>query len=334
MVSPADIFAERLGGRLNAPRPAEAVAPSNIALAKYWGKRDKTLNLPMNSSLSISLGAWGTRTRITPADRDLLRFNGVELAADDAAAARLWAFVALFRQGHDAPLLIETDNTIPTAAGLASSASGFAALIRALDRAFDTKLAVETLSELARFGSGSATRSLWHGFVRWERGARDDGADSFARPLALDWPEFRIAILPVDTGPKAQSSRDGMGHTSATSPLYAAWPERAEADCAKIEALVKARDFNALGGVVEANALAMHATMLAARPALAYLKPASWTLLERLWTARHDGLSAYATADAGPNIKLIFLAESQAAVTDLFPEAQIIAPFDMSSVNI
>ncbi|MEL6952396.1 MAG: diphosphomevalonate decarboxylase [Pseudomonadota bacterium] len=333
-INPREIFAQRLAGRLNPPRAAEARAPANIALAKYWGKRDKALNLPMNSSLSISLARWGTRTRIAPSDRDQLHFNGQALSTDDPAAKRIWEFVNLYRQGLEAPLAIETDNTIPTAAGLASSASGFAALTRALDIAFASNLALETLSELARFGSGSATRSFWHGFVRWDRGAQADGSDSFARLLPQDWPEFRIALLPVDTGPKAQSSRQGMGHTFKTSPLYTAWPDRAEADCAEVQAQIKARDFNALGRVVEANALAMHATMLAARPALSYLQPSSWSLLERLWIARSEGLEAYATADAGPNIKLIFLAESQADVLQRFSEAKVVAPFDVSGGNI
>lgn len=325
-VEPKDIFARYLPARLPDPIAFEAMAPSNIALAKYWGKRDRALNLPMNSSLSISLGAWGTVTRIAPEARDALIFNGTELAADDPAAEKVWRFVAHFRP-EGAPIRIETDNTIPTAAGLASSASGFAALTKALDGAFQTNLPLDVLSQLARFGSGSATRSFWHGFVRWARGQAEDGSDSFARPLDVAWPEFRIAILPVDTGPKAQSSRDGMGHTLATSPLYKVWPEQAEADCEAVERHLKAKDFAELGQVVEANSLAMHATMLAARPSLSYLQAASWERLETLWSARQDGLEAFATADAGANIKLIFLEDALEAVLALFPDAEIIAPF-------
>ncbi|MEL6915370.1 MAG: diphosphomevalonate decarboxylase [Pseudomonadota bacterium] len=326
-----DAFDAVLPPRLPAPVEAEAFAPSNIALAKYWGKRDAGLNLPLNSSLSVSLADWGTHTRVTPAERDVTVFNGQVLGDVDPFSAKVFTFVERFRRGQHLPLRVETTNSIPTAAGLASSASGFAALVLALGDCFQLALPRETLSMLARFGSGSATRSLWQGFVRWDRGRRPDGRDSHARPLDTHWADFRIAVVPVDTGPKARSSRDGMGHTVATSPLYPGWPDRAEADCDAMEAAVRSRDFDTLGPLAEANALAMHATMFSARPSLIYLKVRSWQMLERLWQAREDGLSAYATMDAGPNVKVLFLGSEEAAVATLFPEARIIAPFAHSS---
>ena len=309
--------------------PAEAYAPSNIALSKYWGKRDLPLNLPLNSSLSISLREWGTTTRIKPAEdgQDTIWLNGEKLVPDMAFATKVFRFVDRVRRDADQPLWIETDNTIPTAAGLASSASGFAALTAAVDQAFQLNLPNTTLSMMARMGSGSASRSLWHGFVRWDRGEEADGSDSVARHLEINWPAFRIAIIPVDTGPKSQSSRDGMNHTVATSPLFPPWPETAEADCARIEQAVRDQEFSTLGQTAEANALAMHATMMAARPSLAYLKPESWSVLEKLWAARADGVEAYATMDAGANVKLIFLADAEGDVTSLFPQAQLIEPF-------
>ncbi|MEO1704763.1 MAG: diphosphomevalonate decarboxylase [Pseudomonadota bacterium] len=315
---------------LPGPREAEAYAPSNIALAKYWGKRDVALNLPLNSSLSISLAEWGTTTRIAPAEEDSLTFNG-EALTGGGFAGKVWGFVDRFRRRQRIPLKIETENSIPTAAGLASSASGFAALTLALDAAFSLELPKTQLSMLARFGSGSATRSLWHGFVRWDLGQRPDGMDSHAAPIDVAWPDFRIAILAVDTGPKAQSSRDGMGHTVETSPLFAPWPARAEEDCRAMEALLRKQDFAALGALAEANALAMHATMMAARPALSYLKPRSWELLDTLWAARAQGLQAFATMDAGANVKLVFLKEAERDVKSLFPDALIIDPFGYSS---
>ncbi|PTW51281.1 diphosphomevalonate decarboxylase [Rhodovulum kholense] len=323
------IFDAVLPARLSGPVSFSAAAPSNIALSKYWGKRDAGLNLPLNSSLSISLAEWGTTTRVEPAGdgTDAVWLNGERLAPETGFTRKVVAFADRFRRDQMLPLHVVTENTIPTAAGLASSASGFAALTRALAGSFGLDLTEDTLSMLARFGSGSATRSLWHGFARWERGTREDGTDSFARPLPEVWPEFRIAIVRVDTGPKSQSSRDGMGHTVATSPLFAGWPAQAEADCAAIEAAIKARDFIRLGELTEANALGMHATMIAARPALAYLKPESWQVLDRLWAARRDGLEAYATMDAGPNVKLIFLEDSTPRIAELFPDAAIVEPF-------
>lgn len=321
-------FARYLPRKLNELRPATAYAPSNIALSKYWGKRDKALNLPLNSSLSISLGNWGTTTSVSASDngQDEVIFNGTQLSLDNGFAAKVIAFADRFRRGQPLPLKIQTNNSIPTAAGLASSASGFAALTVALAKGFALDLPESTLSMMARLGSGSATRSLWHGFVRWDRGLSQDGDDSYARPLDVHWPEFRIAIIPVDTGPKSFSSRDGMNHTVETSPLFPAWPEQAEADCKVIESAIRARDFDTLGQCAEANALAMHATMMAARPALCYLKPESWKVLDTLWAARTEGLSAYATADAGANIKLLFLQKSEQDVSALFPNAKLITP--------
>ena len=323
----ADFLAARLPTRLEPAALGSAYAPANIALAKYWGKRDRALNLPVNGSLSISLGALGTHTVVCAAERDSLRLNGVAAAPDSVLHRRTFAFIDLWRRGEAQPLHIDTRNTIPTAAGLASSASGFAALTLALARYWQLDLADSDLSAIARLGSGSAARSLWHGFVKWQRGTRDDGSDSHAAPLASDWQELRIALIEIDGDTKKTASGDGMNHTTATSPLYAAWPATAAADLAAIEAAIHARDFRTLGSVAEANALAMHATMLAARPALCYLQAQTLATLQRLWQARADGLDIYATIDAGPNVKILCRADDEAAVRAIFPQALWVNPF-------
>lgn len=305
------------------PQEFTAYAPSNIALSKYWGKRDRGRNLPLNSSLSISLAEWGSHTTVRPAERDQVTLNGEP--ADDTLARKALQFADLFR--GDTPLHIETRNTIPTASGLASSASGFAALTQALCGAFDLPLSKSEMSLIARLGSGSATRSLWHGFVRWDKGANDDGSDSHGMPLDAKWPDFRIALLKVDTAPKSHSSRDGMNHTVDTSPLFPAWPAIAEADCWAIERAVTTQDLQTLGPRAEANALAMHATMQAARPSLTYLTAQSWAVLDRLWVARQQGLEAYATMDAGPNVKLMYEVHSESDLLSVFPDAIVIDPF-------
>ncbi|MEM6663019.1 MAG: diphosphomevalonate decarboxylase [Pseudomonadota bacterium] len=306
-----------------------AYAPSNIALSKYWGKRDSALNLPMNSSISISLGQWGSRTTVAPSPTaaDIVCHNGQQLPGDADFMRRTLAFVEIFRNGRDLPLAITTENTVPTGAGLASSASGFAALTRALCGAFALELDETAMSLIARHGSGSAARSLWHGFVRWNVGEQADGSDSHGVSLDLRWPAFHIAILAVDTGPKTKSSRSGMNHTVETSPLFAAWPAMSEVDCDFIETAIAEKRFDLLGPRVEANALAMHATMLAARPSLKYLSSQSWQSLERLWEARAQGLNAFATMDAGPNIKLVFLEDETSDVLQIFPTAEVIDPF-------
>lgn len=323
------IFARHLPEKLILKAEADCYAPSNIALSKYWGKRDKALNLPQNSSLSISLRDWGSRTKISASTtgQDQVSLNETPLPLESPFAQKLLTHVNAFRRNQDLPLRIETINTIPTAAGLASSASGFAALTLALDAAFGLDLPKPTLSMLARIGSGSASRSLWHGFVEWQRGKDADGSDSLAHPLDVIWPDFRIAIVPVDTGPKSQSSRDGMNHTTATSPLYQVWPEQAEIDCTTIREAVLEKNFETLGATAEANALAMHATMMAARPALVYLKPQSWQILDEVKESRTAGHAIYATMDAGANVKLLFLSQDEAHVKEAFPTADIIRPF-------
>lgn len=322
-------FIKNATANVHSVRPAQAYAPSNIALSKYWGKRDAALNLPRNSSISISLGAFGSHTEIGPAQsgKDEVLLDGAPLDLNSAFAVRTLRFADLFRAGKTIPLRVETRNTIPTAAGLASSASGFAALTSALCAAFDLGLSETQMSRIARLGSGSATRSFWHGFVKWPKGEAADGWDSHGIHLDHEWDDLRVAIIPVDKGPKPFSSRDGMIHTANTSPLFPAWPAQAEEDCAYIEQAILERDLTKLGHRVETNALAMHATMIAARPPLAYLTEKSWGILGNLWQARADGLEAYATMDAGPNVKLIFLAPSTEDVRSVFGGVTIVSPF-------
>lgn len=304
-----------------------AYAPANIALAKYWGKRDHRLNLPMNGSLSISLGPLGTTTTITAAANDGITLNGQAVAENSTFARRVWGFLARFVPDRNEKIAIVTVNSIPTAAGLASSASGFAALTRALDRFFGCRLSDRDLSIRARQGSGSACRSLWHGFVEWQCGTAPDGSDSYGFPLACDWPELRLAVVTVDSTQKKMSSKDGMNHTLTSSPLYPLWPRQTERDLATIRAAILAQDLDTLGKTAEANALMMHATMIAARPSLCYWQAETLAVLRTVSRLREDGLSVYATLDAGPNVKLLFASADSDAITAAFPTARQVDPF-------
>jgi diphosphomevalonate decarboxylase len=174
MMTKAEIVAQILNGRGRAPAAGGyAFAPSNIALCKYWGKRDEELNLPVTASLSISLGRLGSTTKLSlRPDSDVVRLDKKELAPDSPFARRIGAFLDLFRRDAGMYFEVEAVNTIPTAAGFASSASGFAALVTALDELFGWELDKRELSILARLGSGSACRSLHHGFVEWRAGTR------------------------------------------------------------------------------------------------------------------------------------------------------------------
>lgn len=307
---------------------AEAYAPANIALCKYWGKRDAALNLPMNGSVSISLATHGTITEVRPASCDEFQLNGASLPPDSPAGLRLKEYLDLFRSAECPAFSVNTENTIPTAAGLASSASAYAALARALDALFGWNLSPRRLSILARLGSGSAARSVADGFVEWRRGSRADGTDSFAVRWPLEWPTLRIGLMLVTSQPKAVGSREGMRHTMATSPLYAAWPAAAERDLRALHAAARKRDFTRLGEIAEANAMAMHATMIAARPSLRYWRPETLAVLDRVAELRAAGTEAYATLDAGPNVKLLFQAADEALVRSAFPNLLIVNPFE------
>ena len=302
-----------------------AYAPANIALCKYWGKRDRELNLPATPSLSISLGNLGTHTRISPnSDADMVLLD--EHPAPPAFEDRLLKFLDLFREPGQY-FKVETRNTIPTAAGLASSASGFAALVLALNDLAGWDLNSRELSVLARIGSGSACRSIYDGFVLWRRGDRDDGLDSFAERLDVEWPGLCIGVVNISHAQKSIGSTQAMNRTTETSLFYKVWPERVDGDIRGMLQALETHDFDDLGRIAESNALAMHATMIESWPPVLYWQPETVNTLHKVWALRQAGLSVYLTMDAGPNVKLLFLEENIADVDKAFNGITIIKPF-------
>ena len=151
-------------------------------------------------------------------------------------------------------------------------------------------------------GSGSASRSLYQGFVEWNKGTRDDGMDSFAVKLPDTWPGFRIGLLKVATGVKKVDSRSGMQRTVESAQLYQSWPQQAAQDLAAIKRAIADRDIELLGQTAEQNALSMHATMIASWPPLLYWQPESVAAMHRVWELRNLGVPIYLTMDAGPNL--------------------------------
>lgn len=293
-----------------AVRAASAQAHANIALIKYWGKRDKALNLPAVPSLSVTVAGLSSRTRIRfdPAlAGDSLYFGGRPAAGGELD--RVHAILDTMRAlagAEDLPARVDTDNDFPTAAGLASSASGFAALVVAADAALGLDLPAARLSALARAASGSAARSLFGGVVEMAAGTAADGSDATARPLlaAASWP-LEIVIAITDSGPKAVGSTDGMDHTAATSPYYTAWLASAPADLERARDAVQTRDFDALARVSEASCLRMHASALAAEPGLIYWRPATLAAIECVRGLQAGGVPVFFTIDAGPQLKAI-----------------------------
>jgi len=306
-------------------------APVNIALSKYWGKRDNVLNLPTNSSVSISLPGLGTVTQISLITEshksDQVSLNGELLEANHPFAKRVSEFLNHFRTTPESFFNIVTENSVPTAAGLASSASGYAALVLALNDLFNWQLPPKKLSLLARLGSGSASRSVFNGFAIWHQGEQQDGLDSFAEKIATQWPEFCVGLLEIDIKQKPVSSTQGMQNTVETCELYQAWPKQANADVQTVLQAIKDRDFSLLGKTAEHNALTMHATMIATWPPIVYWQPESVKAMHTVWQLREQGVEVYFTMDAGPNLKLLFLETQKPAIKQAFKEIKILEPF-------
>lgn len=306
---------------------SQAFAPSNIALVKYWGKRDDKLNLPVTNSLSISLGSYGTQTQITEASVESYSLNKQTVEPNTEFYKRLKDFLDRFRPHPDFFFNIETESNIPIAAGIASSASGFAAVTLALNDFFDWKLEKTELSRLARLGSGSACRSLWQGFVEWEKGSKNDGTDSVAHPIDTPWESLQIGLLLFNTEKKAISSREAMKQTVLTSPLYKNWPQIVENDLNHMHKAIETQDFTLLGRTAESNAIAMHNTMLHAQPSIIYSQPETLEAIKKIIRLREEGLEIYFTQDAGANLKVLFLRKEKTAVLSQFPGMVAIDPW-------
>lgn len=303
-------------------------APANIALCKYWGKRDEELNLPVTSSLSVSLGSWGAQTQVAlRAGADSFVVNNEPWPADHPGVQRARAYLDLFRPKPDVGFAVRTTTNVPIGAGLASSAAAFAALALALNDLFGWRLGGRELSILARLGSGSACRSVFEGFVHWHAGTAPHGMDSYAEALPIAWPELRLGLIVVSAEEKALASRPAMKRTQETSSLYAAWPAKVQKDLGLLLNAISYKDFSLLGQTAESNALTMHATMLAAWPPILYWVPGTVRVIEKVWALRAEGLSLYFTMDAGPNVKLLFLAADEPSVREAFPEVHVVEPF-------
>lgn len=307
-----------------------AYAPSNIALCKYWGKRDTELNLPVTSSLSIALPDKGAMTTLSWNTKavDVVVLNDKELDPESAFVTRLIDYLNLFRTVDKWYLQVDIKMNIPAAAGLASSACGFASLACALNDILQWQLAPRELSLLARLGSGSAARSLWNGFVFWHEGMREDGMDSYGEPLPHEWSSLRVGILPISDAQKPLSSREAMLRTVNSSSLYSSWPRKVSQDLSIFKQALKAKNFSLLGGTAESNALAMHATMLSSWPPICYYLPETLTAMRKIWDLRRDGVEVYFTQDAGPNLKLLFLDSQTAELQKIFPAMEVIKVFD------
>ncbi len=288
-----------------------ARAQPNIALVKYWGKKDVERNLPAVGSLSITLDALWTSMAVEfqpGLGADSLSLNDAPAPALLPRVGRCLDTVA----GPDRPRArVISECNFPVAAGLASSASAFAALVVAADAACGRSRDRLALARVAGAASGSAARSLYGGYVELASGADDIDVEQLARPA--DWP-LTVVVAVTASGAKPVSSTDAMQRSAAPSPFYARWIEEQAEDLALARTAVAARDFEALGAVAEHTCLKMHSVMWTSRPAVVYWNHVTLRCLQAIRELRAGGHPVFFTMDAGPQVKAVCLPEAAATV--------------------
>lgn len=334
-----------------APNFAVAKANVNIALIKYWGKRDERLILPYTSSLSLTLSDLYATTSVhfdESLSADFVTLDGFELPTDDSTRLRVVAMLDLVREkaGISTKAKVVSHNHVPIAAGLASSASGSAALAAAASYAAGLNLTPRELSRLARRGSGSACRSIFGGFVLWNKGEDDETsyaepiADLFAEtaeplaeplsepadshfsaslPTSLPAPKNlnpAMIVVTLDRSKKPISSRTAMRRTVETSPAYMPWVEQSKKDLARALDAIRVGSIEQLGEVMEQNSLGMHETMRKANPPVNYLTDKTYAVLNAVRSMRECGWPVWATMDAGPNVKVLTDADCAARAAE------------------
>lgn len=313
-------------------KSGKARAHTNIALIKYWGKADEKLIIPMNNSLSVSLEKFYTETEVTfdsDYQNDQFILNGEE--ANEKETKKIQSYMDIVREvaGTNLHARIDSHNFVPTAAGLASSASAYAALAAACNEALQLRLTDKDLSRLARRGSGSASRSIFGGFAEWEKGHDDE--TSYAHPVdANHWEDdLSMIFVVINNQSKKVSSRSGMSLTRDTSRFYQYWLNHVDEDIASVKHAIERKDFMQMGEVIEANGLRMHATNLGAQPPFTYMVEDSYLAMDIVDQCRKAGYPCYFTMDAGPNVKILVEKKNQQAVIDAlhksFDKDQIIA---------
>lgn len=284
---------------------ATAVAPSNIAFIKYWGRKDEELRLPENGSISMNVSNLLTKTTVEfnkLFKQDSVTFNGKrELSVNNRAIKHIDRIRKLAK--IDTKVKIVTENNFPTSTGLSSSASGFAALTLAAASAAGLKLSEKELSILARQGSGSACRSIPDGFVEWLDG--DTSETSYAHSIfPPDYWDIADVVVILTEEQKDVSTTEGQ-KLASSSPFYPVRLEHINNRIAKIKDYIKEKKFSQFGELLEAEALELHAIMLTSQPSLIYWYPATVTVMKAVKKWRKEGLSVYFTVNTGQNIHLI-----------------------------
>lgn len=288
-----------------------AQAQPNIALIKYWGKRDHVQNLPAVSSLSVTLQSLSTRMSVEfrqSGGPDTLQINNAEAPAMLRRVSHCLDLVA--GADRDNADVVSVSN-FPIGAGLASSASAFAALVVAAEHELGGSRSQLELARLAGASSGSAARSLFGGIVELTAGDEQIAVETVCD--SVDWPLDVIVAITAE-GPKPLGSGEAMIRSEATSPFYSSWLENQDDDLCVAREAVNDRNFAQLGAVAEHNCLKMHSVMWSSSPPIVYWNSATLSCMETIRSLQTDGVPVFFTIDAGPQVKAICLPEAVATV--------------------
>jgi len=286
---------------------AVAQAQPNIALIKYWGKRDVDRNLPAVDSLSVTLDSLWTRMSLgfdEQLEHDTLTVNG---STAPSMMQRVSNCLDLVAGDERARARVASTSNFPIGAGLASSASAFAALVVAADEAAGTRHGTNTLARLAGAASGSAARSLFAGFVELTAGDVEIKVRNIAE--CASWP-LEVIVAVTAEEPKPIGSTEAMIRSAKTSPFYSSWLEQQASDLELAKEAVREKDFAKLAAVAEHNCLKMHSVMWASRPPIVYWNQATLACMQSIRALQADGYGVFFTIDAGPQLKAVCLPEA------------------------
>jgi diphosphomevalonate decarboxylase len=292
---------------------AIAKAQPNIALIKYWGKRDLARNLPAVGSISITLSALFTEmsVELDEAHReDRLTVNGEE---NHTLLPRIRSCLDRVLGDRRQSARVISRSNFPIAAGLASSASAFSALVVAAASAGGQTRTTAELAGLAGGTSGSAARSLYGGFVELEN--HEDNIKVASICAEQEWP-LSVIVAITTSGPKATGSGEAMEISRKTSPFYSRWVDQQSLDLDIARTAINDRDFDKLAAVAEHNCLKMHSVMWASRPPIIYWNSATLECMQAVRELRSQGVAVFFTIDAGPQLKAVCLPEHASRIRD------------------
>lgn len=293
---------------------------ANIAIIKYWGKKDPVKMIPATSSISLTLENLFTETEISFITReeaiektgqasDLLYING-ELQNEEQIK-KITKVINLFRDDRSQLVKIDTTNNMPTEAGLSSSSSGLSAAIKACNKLFDKNLSREELAQISKFASGSSSRSFFGPIGMWDKNTGEVSEVKTDLKLAM-------IVLVLNEEKKIISSRKGMALCMETSTSFDEWIRQSEIDFENMKKYLSEGDFSKVGDLTEENALRMHETTKNANPPFTYLTEKSFEAMEYVKELRKQGERCYFTMDAGSNVKVLCLEEDFERLKDIF----------------